>query len=201
MEHKYVLISDQVEATCTETGSTALYRCTVCNGNLGGETIPLLEHNYQNGFCLVCGSIENPFNVDSTKILLTKHTIIGGRWLRFYYDDFLAQPLFVCINEYEGASNIELPYSGLYIYFDKNEEFYPRFFHGYDDIGEFSAPQYSYVLGDGYVDICIALGTLEYVDNDGNEHIYVVTESTTVLDMVYLDGTTCNNIYLLGEEN
>jgi len=48
--HSYV--EDIIDATCTATG-TATYECSVC-GHSYDEEIPMIPHDYVDGFCSVC---------------------------------------------------------------------------------------------------------------------------------------------------
>ena len=52
--HSYV--EDIIDATCTATG-TATYECSVC-GHSYDEEIPMIPHDYVDGFCSVCGAEE-----------------------------------------------------------------------------------------------------------------------------------------------
>ena len=55
--HSYV--EDIIDATCTATG-TATYECSVC-GHSYDEEIPMIPHDYVDGFCSVCGAEEPNF--------------------------------------------------------------------------------------------------------------------------------------------
>ena len=48
-------------ATCTKTGLTEGSKCSVCGTVLTAqETIEMIPHNYVDGYCSVCGRIEEP---------------------------------------------------------------------------------------------------------------------------------------------
>ena len=46
-EHTFtVLVSEEVPASCTTPGTTAVYKCEYCDARTGGETIPETGHTF-----------------------------------------------------------------------------------------------------------------------------------------------------------
>ena len=57
--HQYELVEPGHAADCENPGSTALYRCSVCDeAEIGGDIIELLGHEYKDGLCKRCGKKE-----------------------------------------------------------------------------------------------------------------------------------------------
>lgn len=62
--HGETELKNQKDATCTEAGYTGDKACAVCGEILEkGETIPKLAHDYKDGKCTVCGTIDPDFKV------------------------------------------------------------------------------------------------------------------------------------------
>ena len=54
-----------VDATCTKTGSTTV-TCDDCGETVSTETLPVIDHNYVDGVCSVCGKKETTTPVEAT---------------------------------------------------------------------------------------------------------------------------------------
>ena len=62
--HGETELKNQKDATCTEAGYTGDKVCAVCGETLEkGETIPKLAHDYKDGKCTICGTIDPDFKV------------------------------------------------------------------------------------------------------------------------------------------
>ena len=65
------VIDAAVEATCTSTGLTEGKHCSVCDEVLVAQTeVPVLDHNFSEGTCGVCGA-EDPDYVAPVEIILS----------------------------------------------------------------------------------------------------------------------------------
>ena len=47
---------EAVTATCTQKGVSAYEHCDICKIDIGKETSPMLDHDYQDGVCTMCGA-------------------------------------------------------------------------------------------------------------------------------------------------
>lgn len=56
-EEKLTLKTAQQDATCTQVGYTAKYTCE-CGEDVGGDEIAMIDHNYVDGACTICGESE-----------------------------------------------------------------------------------------------------------------------------------------------
>ena len=65
------VIDAAVDATCTSTGLTEGKHCSVCDEVLVAQTeVPVLDHNFSEGICVVCGE-EDPNYVAPVEIILS----------------------------------------------------------------------------------------------------------------------------------
>ncbi len=93
-QHVYELVSDEIPATCTDDGTTAVYACTCCGAQTGGSTIAATGHTFteyeqvdatctENGhkagrICKTCGYTEGMETIDATGHTFTEYEEVAA---------------------------------------------------------------------------------------------------------------------------
>ncbi len=54
------------EPTCTAEGWTGDYICDICGLEITGQSIPAVDHSYENGKCTVCGEADPDYSTTTT---------------------------------------------------------------------------------------------------------------------------------------
>lgn len=197
IEHSIIYLSE-VHPTCTESGLGPGYYCEYCDLKKEQKYIYSLGHTYdEQDVCMICGDIPYLSPIDFS--VLQVSNAVGGKFIRFYYENFANTKLFLGLAN--GAPSWGMPYLGISIntYEENNEwSFFVCPFSSLEPSGEIKLNYERGMDENGrYITFLLIEGSYGFTNIYGETLSFVIDSNTTLLSIYDSNGYTYNSMECL----